>query len=203
MEVIGNANNFILIGHSFGALLALKISKILEDNGKSGQIILLDGSPQFCSRYARKMLNEGNFGDMKDCISMLLFEHYQEMIDINLAKILLEKSDDWETRTKELMSTFSYKIPQTWEYLLRDLPSEFTNRLNISLSTKESDFSPLKSIQISLVKPTNSAINGIHRDYGLTQFTSSNVKIKLVEGDHETMLKNPKLADIVRYLIDK
>ncbi|XP_070498587.1 fatty acid synthase-like [Chironomus tepperi] len=202
LELFSDVNSFILIGHSFGALLALKIAKILEDNRKSGQIIQLDGSPQFCSRYARKMLNQGNFSDIKDFISMLLFEHYQAQIDINLASILLEKSDDWETRTKELMSTFSYKIPSTWMYLLTNLPSEFTNRLNISLSTKESDFCALKNTRISLVKPTNSSINGIHRDYGLTQFATSNVRIMVVEGDHETMIRNVELAGIVKELID-
>lgn len=195
-----DASNFILIGHLFGALLALKISKILEDNGKLGQIIQLDGSPQFCSRYARRMLN---FVNIKDFLSMLLFEHYQTQIDAKSTEILLEKSDDWESRTKNLMSLFNYNIPVAWKYILKDLPSEFTNRLNISLNTKESEFCPLKTTKISLIKPTNSSFNGIHRDYGLTQFSSTSVMIKLVDGDHETMLKNPELPSMIRDLIDK
>ena len=201
IELFKDVDNFILIGHCFGALLALKIAKILENNGKVGQIIQLNGSPQFNSRFARKMLNDGLFGDMKGYISMLLFDHYQSKLNPNLTKILIEKHNDWEYKTKELLSLSRKQIPPKYDHLMEDFPAAFTNRLNISLSTKENDFCFLKSTKISLIKANKCSLNGIHRDYGLSKYTSGDVKIKIVEGNHEMLLDNPKLPKLLANLI--
>jgi fatty acid synthase, animal type len=53
LKLYGTDDKFVIIGYSFGAILAMKMSKALEDLGKSGKVIFLDGAPKFLQKLSR------------------------------------------------------------------------------------------------------------------------------------------------------
>lgn len=194
LKLYHNICNFILIGHSFGTVLALKIAKLLEDNGKSGQIVEIDGSPQFCIQFANKNSNEENIADMNNYIPMLLFRFYQQYIDPKISILAFEKSNNWEDRCKELFKLAGDKIPVTYEYLMNNVSMAYLNRVKMSLNLKEDSILPLKSTKISFIKASKVAITELDEDYGLSKYTPHEVTIKTITGDHVKILRNPELV---------
>jgi len=196
-----DADNFVLIGHSFGALLTLKIAKLLEENGKSGKVIQLDGSPQFCSKFASQSFHKENFADVKNYVSMILFKFYQKYVDAKISISAFENHKNWEERFKEMMSASEDKIPVSYEVLMNYVSSSYVNRQKIALQAKNEDFSFLEATTISLIKPTKPSVKELPNDYGLSQFTSHEVVIKYISGDHVTILENPELAQCIKKLV--
>lgn len=58
----------------------------------------------------------------------------------------------------------------------------------------------LKSILIQLFPFTEISIADIDEEYGLTNHTQETVSLKFVEGNHITMLDNPKLVQMINEL---
>jgi fatty acid synthase len=200
-DLFKDAEKFVLIGHSFGSILALKIAKILESAGKSGQIIQLDGSPQFIHRFSHKMMTERTIEDMRSSISMVLFNVLLPYVDPNNAKIAFMKHDNWEARTEHLVNLSSERLPFSYEFINQNVTVAYVNRFNISLHIKDEDCPPLESTKISLIKATKSSINGIHKDYALSRYSTHQVKISFIDGDHVTLLTNPGLISNIEDIL--
>ncbi|XP_070494680.1 fatty acid synthase-like [Chironomus tepperi] len=193
LDLYENTEKFIILGHSFGSILALKIAEILENEGKSGQIIQLDGSPQFIHRFSHKMMTEKTLEDMSSSISMVLFNALMPYVDQNDVKTAFTKHDNWESRTEKLINLSSDKLPFTYEFISQNVIAAYINRFKMSLNIKDDAFPILKSTKISLIKATKSSVNGIHKDYALSQYSTHPVKISIIDGDHVTLLTNPVL----------
>jgi len=201
LELYKDTEYFILIGHSFGSILALKIAKILENEGISGQIIQLDGSPQFIHRFSHKMMTERTIEDMRSSISMVLFNVLLPYVDPNTARIAFMKHDNWESRTEKLINLSSDKLPFNYEFIKQNVIVAYVNRFNISLHIKDDAFPMLKSTKISLIKATKSSLSGIHKNYALSRYTIYPVKISYIDGDHVTILTNPGLVSSIEEIL--
>jgi len=46
-ERLATDQEFLIVGYSFGGLIALEILKLLEKNNRTGKLWLIDSSPQF------------------------------------------------------------------------------------------------------------------------------------------------------------
>lgn len=200
LDVIKSSDNFILIAHSFGSLLALKIAKILEENGRNcGEIIQLDGSPQYIHRLAHKMFsNQENDEKLRNGISMVLFEIFHKFVDEATVKEAFLSHDKWEEKLAVLIKAANGKIPLQVDHILSNILNAVINRFKICLHTKEESFARLESTRVSLIKATKSAIHGIHQDYGLARYCNSPLRIHVVEGDHVTILNNPELSKFIK-----
>lgn len=201
LDLFADVDNFILIGHSFGAALSHQFAKILEAHDKSGRIILVDGSPEFVNRLASKMMSERTEQGLKETVSSVLFNMFAPLAKPNIAQAAFEKHDNWTARTKSLVE-MSKEFPFDYELLKNLFVMSFVNRCYISEKIQIEDFCALKSSTISLVKSTVPAVVGLSADYGLSQYACGDVKVKSVDGDHVTILLNPDLAESIRKLLD-
>lgn len=68
---------FLIIGYSFGSLIAIELARLLEADNFSGQLILVDGSPDQVKFWANKYLN---------CTSQ---EELENIIIFNILKIYI------------------------------------------------------------------------------------------------------------------
>jgi len=61
------------------------------------------------------------------------------------------------------------------------------------------DLNGLKKIKspITLVRPAEVSLQDIDEDYCISQLTSGTVTLKVIEGNHTTMLDNPSLSQII------
>jgi phosphatidylinositol glycan class M len=69
--------------------------------------------------------------------------------------------------------------------------------IKMSLTAAQIEFSKLETSSIILIKPTNSSVSGIEEDYGLGKHFSQEVSVKVLEGDHASILKNPEFLNII------
>jgi thioesterase domain-containing protein len=201
LELFSDVKKFILIGHSFGTILSLRIAKILEDQGKSGKIVQLDGSPKFTKDFALQMLNEDNIENTDNYISMLLFKFYQNFVDSEISKAAFESDLNWKNRFKEMTLRAGDTIPLSREYMLTKVSSAYINRLNIALNLKEEQFAALSTTKIALIKAAKESIKELPNDYGLSQFSSHNIIVKFISGDHVIMLQNSELPIVIKEII--
>ncbi|KAL7030367.1 hypothetical protein ACKWTF_006628 [Chironomus riparius] len=201
VEFYADAEKFVLVGHSFGAILSLKIAKLLEENGKTGQIIQLDGSPAYSHEYALQYSNEDHFSDMRNYIAMMLFKFYQKLVSHSTSKAAFDSHSYWVDRLKELVSLAGDAIPMSHEQMIAKISSAYINRLNIAVNIQKEKFAALDSTIISLIKATKTSVTELPMDYRLSQYTTEEVAIRFVFGDHVTILQNTELASVVRELI--
>lgn len=200
IELFKNDSKFSIIGYSFGALLSLKIAKILESQGKTGNIVFVDGAPKFV-----KALNLKHFpGEITDDIieSAVLMNTIATMFPDNISEnarqVFLKPS--WETRSAKLMALSKDKKPYSDEFGIMMLNSLF-NRLKLAGSIDLQDYSMLHKASITLIKPTKLSVPNLEEDYDLKCYSSNSVDVRTVEGNHATILENPALFEMLNKII--
>ncbi|KAJ6633803.1 Fatty acid synthase, partial [Pseudolycoriella hygida] len=57
VELYNNETEFMLVGYSFGSMIALKICEVLESMGKRGNLISIDGSPSYIRLNVLESMN--------------------------------------------------------------------------------------------------------------------------------------------------
>lgn len=197
LELFSNAKNFVLIGHSFGSVLALKIAKKLEEHNKSGQIFELDGSPQYIHRLSHKFSLDGNEEQFKSGVAMITFDIIKNHIDESVVKEAYESNENWEDKLKDLMVKSNGKFSFDIEFIQTNIMNAVANRLKICQSFKEESFELLNNTKIFLTRASKPAITGIHKDYGLAKISNIPIKINLLDGDHVTLLKSQELSKYI------
>lgn len=198
LQLFNDVDNFILIGHSFGSILTLKLASTLERNGKCGHIIQLDGSPQYISRFSQKMSPERNDDGIRNTISMILFDFFMPHVDQEVVKKSFHNHDKWEDKLDAMMLDSVDILPYSYEFIKLNIFTALVNRFRIGLYIKEESFSTLKDTRVSLFKASKSSINGIHKDFGLGRFCTCPVKIIVLDGDHVTLLSNLQLPQLIK-----
>ncbi|KAL7030368.1 hypothetical protein ACKWTF_006629 [Chironomus riparius] len=201
LDLFSDVDNFILIGHSYGCLLTMKMAEVLEENGKSGQIIQIDGSPILSNILALQAKNTDYYADVNNYISMMLFRFYQQHVDLSISKAAFESHSIWTERFKEMIARSKDLIPLSHDYMIEKVASAYMSRLDIAANFEMEDFSILKTTKIALIKATKSIDKEISNDYGLSKFCSNEVVIKIVSGDHVTILLNPEISQVIKGVI--
>lgn len=200
LRLFSDADNFILIGHSFGCTLTLKLATILENEGKSGQIIQLDGSPQYNNRFAHKMSPQRNDDGIGEAISMIVFDSFMPHVDPDVVKRSFESHDKWEDKVDAMLLESVDRIPYSYEFIKLNIFTAVTNRFKIVLHTMDESFSTLKHTKVSLIKAATSSLTGLQKDYGLSRYCSSQLRIRVADGDHVTLLNNSELPKLIKEL---
>lgn len=191
---------FVLVAHSFGTILALKIAHVLESKGKAGKIVFVDGSPDFVGKIARQMIPEGFTNDtikeriLRNAITI----HFMDASG-NALKKVFERSS-WDERIEALHELLG-KARYSFEYVKKMLLTAMFNRLKMCLRINQLTIQPLKTTSMILVKSSNSDLNSsIEDDFGLKKYSEASLDIHTIEGDHMTVLANPDLHKLVKEL---
>jgi fatty acid synthase, animal type len=195
MEVFKQTEFFYLVGYSFGAFVTLELARILEESGMSGHVILIDGAPEFLKKLAVKQVGE-NYND-KSLQLILLAEIIRAIIPGDNVGILntIKECSTWQSRVEKIVQLTKERSVLS-EKCVRQLINSVFNRINISLDIDLEKITPIKS-PITLIRPTEVSVIKIDEDYGLRKCTEGRVSLKVIEGNHMTMLENPKLIEII------
>uniref|UniRef100_A0A182P667 Fatty acid synthase n=1 Tax=Anopheles epiroticus TaxID=199890 RepID=A0A182P667_9DIPT len=190
--VFAKAEQFLVIGYSFGSLLALEIVKRLEARSLHGKLMLIDGSPLYLQRFASHHLS----GYDDEHLQMAILSLVMSFIFPTATQDVLQQIIDQPTypeRVEKLMELARESNPFSEEYgrkMMRVLFYRLKAAMNMSTEPKE-------KIKSSLVLVRSSNIVDIEEDYGLSEFTVASFIVKLIDGTHQTMLSNPELIEIV------
>lgn len=198
-EVLKTTEYFYIVGYSFGSTVALELARMLEQDGMTGKVLLIDGSPKFLRQLAIGQMTEDYNDEIVQCtilsgiIRTIFPDENSEDI---FAKIL--EIPNWGDRVNKLIDMSSQQHVYT-EPFLRKSADALYKRLVALMNWTNSDVRKI-SAPITIVRPTEVSVVDIEEDYGLSKHTSGSVILKFIEGNHVSMLENVKLAQIINDL---
>lgn len=190
---------FYLVGYSFGAYITLELARLFEATGMQGHVLLIDGAPTFLKHLAVSTL--GTTQEITDnAIQMMMLSvichrvfpnDYPDEIILTLAEL-----KTWPEKVNRIIEIARTAKMEYSEQYMRDMVEALFVRLkSLFVYELEKDFKVQSSI--TLVRPTEVAVVDIDEDYELSKITSGTVNLKFVEGNHQTMLDNEKLTEVI------
>lgn len=190
--------NFYLVGYSFGALITIELAKLLEELGLRGQIVLIDGAPTFLKKLVVDQMPTAYTDEAVQnvLISGIMRTVYpEEKVDVLQ---IMTSYPTWESRVEKVIELASDQYLYSTDYL-RTMSNCLFQRIKMVIDYKVDPSRVLKS-PVTLVRPTEISIVDVDADYGVHKLTSGTTSVKFVEGNHLTMLENPKLIQIINDL---
>ena len=170
----------------------------MEKAGMHGKVVLIDGAPAQLKKLAIEQMG----GDMSDnAVQIILLMGILRTIfpddNVDITNILKECST-WDTRIDKVVELSREQNIYSENYV-RTMTNACFNRIKAILDTELDTDNKLKA-QVTLIRPTEVSIADIEEDYALSKHTISPVHLKFIEGNHITMLDNPKLPQIINEL---
>ncbi|XP_040165772.1 fatty acid synthase-like [Anopheles arabiensis] len=190
--VFAKAEQFLVIGYSFGALLALEVVKRLEARPLRGKLMLIDGSPLYLQRFASHHLSGFDDEHLQMAILTLVLRFSLPSVSNEILSSIMGEAT-YENRVTKMLDIGRESNPFSEEYtrkMMRVLLFRLKAAMNMSTEVKEKLASPLVLVR-------SGTIGDIEEDYGLTEFTSSSMIVKIIDGTHQTMLANMELLEII------
>ncbi|XP_029674091.1 fatty acid synthase-like, partial [Formica exsecta] len=187
MKKMKEQEKFLIVGYSFGSLIAIELARLLEAKNFVGRLILIDGAPDWVKFLVEKFFNHTLQQELQNDILLRFMKIYLES-DNKMSASELNKCSTWEEKLELLTAHFSEKINvlsvENQKFL-------YTTIYHHIIAVQGYDISllpPLKS-SIILLKPTLRPITFPEEDYGLHKITESAVQIHYVQGSHITMIE--------------
>lgn len=197
-SVFSNAENFYIVGYSFGALIALDLAKALEANGMKGRIVLIDGAPAFLRKL---VVDQMPTADLDEGVQAVLIMGIIRMVfpeeKIDTLQIMKDYPT-WELRVDKMVELAKDQYLYSTDYL-RKMANCLFLRIKMVICYKN-DMQTLLKAPITLIRPTEISIVEVDEDYGLQKLTKGEVDVKFINGNHMTMTENPKLVQIINEL---
>lgn len=195
VEYFEDSNQFHIIAHSFGTIIALKLAEILEAQGKTGQLTLIDGSPQFIKLFSAEFMKAGTTeADMQNLLLAHLISNVFSTISDNI-KLEIMRQSTWPAKTAMLME-HSIKQNMYGEIYLTTVINGVVNRMLIASQVKPEEKNTLRS-KATLIRASIAPFANITDDYDLGGFFTNELDLFFVEGDHSSILQNSVLFDFL------
>jgi thioesterase domain-containing protein len=178
-----------MIGSSFGSLIALELASWLEGDNMNGNLILLDGGPDYL-RQADRFSLTNYIGEYAVRAMSTMVDTVYPGININY-ELLFEPTMTAEMKMKRLLNyvrdSKEYQF-QIYEELLKIYD--------------EYDGSHLPAIESGILLIRTEEPGVVLTDDGLHKFARHDIDVKYVEGDHITMYDSPQLIQVLTGALD-
>ena len=175
-------------------MLALQLAKLLELNGKTGSVVLIDGSPQFICNFSNSVIPDKSEDKIQDIVLLHCMKIFApEEFATFASEITAHKS--WEAKIEIMKELTRSKHQYSDEYGRKKLKA-LTNRLKMSLGADKFKLEKLTS-SLLLIKTVVTIVENLDNDYGLGQFSLRAVNIKSVEGNHTSVLQNLGTTELI------
>lgn len=186
----------MIVGYSFGSLLALKITEFLEKLGKSGKVLMIDGSPSFSKKICIGLLPQ-NFteSDLHQFVFKISTSVCFPKDDGKILRLIFAENS-WENQVKKFTKILKDEKIYSVDYGEKML-NALANRIEIGAKLDLKIFSVLQKTQIKLIRASENSLLDIEEDFGLGEFTKFPIEVEIVEGNHATILENSKILQNV------
>ncbi|XP_025994131.1 fatty acid synthase isoform X2 [Solenopsis invicta] len=184
--------DFVMIGYSFGSIIAIEITRKLEAMNFKGRLILIDGAPEQIRTMYKHIISDSNDADLQNIVLTNIMEIYSSETSEKIV-LELEKYNTWEEKYNIFAKQF---LVMNTSLSPANLKTLCTTVYKHSIAIRYYDPSTLPPIKspIILLKPTHSLYTSmIEEDYGLLKVSENVVKVHYVEGTHVTILKNEEV----------
>lgn len=190
--------HFYVVGYSYGALIALELTRMLEKQGKKGSLVLIDGAPLFLNKL---VVDQMPTTDTDEAVQNVLLSGIlrvvfpEEKVDVFT---IMKENPTWEARVERIIEMAKDQYLYSTDYL-RVMANCLFYRIKMVIDYTPNVSDVLKS-SITLIRPNEISIVDVDEDYGLRKLTRGVVSVKYVDGNHLTMLENSKLVQIINEL---
>lgn len=189
-------SEFLFIGYSYGSILTLKLAKMLENLGKSGKVIIIDGSPSSSKKILSEMLaGSQNVDEAIQSIVLDISLKYSFPNDTSDRKRAILAEPTWEAKLKKFGELYQDFVLYSKEYCFKSA-TLLKNRMTAGYNLKLDDIPILKS-PIKLVKPTEATVINETDDFGLNAYSNSEIEVATVEGNHLTILEHQDTFNLI------
>lgn len=185
--------DFVIVGYSYGSMIAIELARRLEAYALVGHLILIDGSPAYLKAIKEIYFTTPTEGELQN----------QFLIDI----LKLSKSTTMSEFKSELsnLTTWNEKLEKLVQHVPVEVYKEYTpenlktictsifNRICLITKYDPTSLPPLRT-PITLLKPQQPAVLLDDPSYDLNKLTYGKVNIHVIEGNHVSMLDNVKVA---------
>lgn len=95
LEKIKDQREFIIVGYSFGCLIAIELAKLLETKNISGRLILIDGAPDQMKFWVEQYFYHTSQQELQNMVLLGLMNMYstafnKEMVNTHITKTALQ-----------------------------------------------------------------------------------------------------------------
>lgn len=200
LDLYKDKKKFILIGFSFGAVLGIKLAKILEQSGLTGEVICGDGAVTLFKQGMQTHIPQRESMDesiQHFILTQLVFEMLPDLELEEIQKVLTEKKT-FDDRA----DTFIEMVPKS-EYskgYLKNFGYGLSNRMKMILNENEEYTGERIRSNITLIRPKTHLIPNIPNDYNLNKYTDGKITVNFVEGNHLTMLDNTEMYSMINVI---
>ncbi|XP_025163360.1 fatty acid synthase-like [Harpegnathos saltator] len=193
---IENSAEFIIVGYSYGTLIAIEVMRLLEARNFTGYLVLIDGTPDYMKTMKEHHFSFTNLQEFQNNILLNVLDLFYSINNTSIL-IQLSKHDTWEKKLDAFIECLPDEIiPATSVENYRTYYTTIYKHLVAIHEYNASLLPPLKS-HILLLKPTMPYLLSADEHDGLNKITKGNVQVRYVEGNHLTMLESNELADII------
>ncbi|XP_071652654.1 fatty acid synthase-like [Temnothorax longispinosus] len=195
LKKMKDQRKFLIVGYSFGSLIAIELARLLEANNFSGRLILIDGAPDQLKLWTNQYLDYTSPEELQNMILLGLLEMYTT-IDKKTLALELNKCNTWDKK----MKVFHAYFPKNLNVLtIENQKLIYFTVYNHIVAVHDYDISSLPRLKssITLLKPTFPIVSLTEEDYGLHKVTEGKVQIHYVEGNHITMMDNDKIVSTI------
>ncbi|XP_024884358.1 fatty acid synthase-like, partial [Temnothorax curvispinosus] len=195
LKKMKDERKFLIVGYSFGSLIAIELARLLEANNFSGRLILIDGAPDQIKLWTNQYLDCTSPEELQNTILLGLLEMYTTINKKTLA-LELNKCNTWDEKVK----VFHAYFPKDLNVLtIENQKLIYFTVFNHFVAVQDYDISSLPRLKssITLLKPTFPIAPFTEEDYGLHKVTEGKVQIHYVEGNHITMMDNDKIISAI------
>ncbi|XP_067015128.2 fatty acid synthase isoform X2 [Anabrus simplex] len=189
---------FMLVGHSFGGLLALEMAAVLEAEGQKGRVVLLDSTPNLIVQLC------GGSEEGLDRMQIWLVFHLlsllgvQETQKLNRVRRELNKMY-WAERTEQLLEHAPPDTHHSRAYLKAF--ADATDALIKCTMPYRWEHPTKLASPVLLLRPTVPSLPGLV-DNLLNDCCQQKVEISTVEGNHASIIENPETARIINEFLN-
>lgn len=200
-KIFSKVKTFYLVGYSFGSYITLELASELEKQGMKGKVVLLDGAPDFLKKLTvGQIANDINENSLQIMIASNIVRN---LIPDESFEELYEKFvhiPSWAERVDKVIELTKSQNVYSLDYL-RKLSVGVYNRVRIVVDTDNNKEIQKITSPITLIRCAEVSVVDIDEDYELYKFTSGVVNLKFIDGNHVTMLENPKLPALINELM--
>uniref|UniRef100_A0A1A9WBK1 Uncharacterized protein n=1 Tax=Glossina brevipalpis TaxID=37001 RepID=A0A1A9WBK1_9MUSC len=194
--VLKGNRQFYIVAYSYGACIALELVRMLEKAGFHGQLLLIDGAPHFLSKLIRLQMC-GHVTD-NNIYDLLLSTIVQIIFPEDIMELHQEQFDQLPTieqkmnKFDEYIAKQSVYSPEYCKTMIHALFRRISSVVNCDLE----NFEPINT-PITLIRSTKVALHETDENYCLEEITKGTIVMKVIEGNHTSMLDNPILPQLI------
>lgn len=177
-------------------MLAIKIASTLEKLEKYGKVVLVDGAPKFLQKLGVEHLPQNFTEDDVRSITLIntIFTCYPDDDGTVVKAVLSEKS--WDDRIKKFIELYPGEKPYSEDYGVKIL-NALVNRIMLTSTMSLKEFPRVQNAPVTLIRTTEPTISDVEKDYGLAEYFMNVIDVMYLEGNHATVLDNPKLSETI------